>query len=83
MVEESLPHWSAACKLILLVQPSSAAAEHVFFVAVNELVFLSSKPLHWRTLLKFPLFQYNSELPFYCKLSTMIKNFELNFGHYR
>ena len=26
-----LPHWSAACKLILLVQPSSAAAERVFF----------------------------------------------------
>ena len=34
-----LPHWSAACKLILLVQPSSAAAESVFFLAVNELFF--------------------------------------------
>ena len=45
---------SAACKLIMLVQPSSAAAERGFFFAVNEL-FLSSKPLHWRTLLKLPL----------------------------
>ena len=26
-----LPHWSAACKLILLVQPTSAAVECVFF----------------------------------------------------
>ena len=33
-----LLHWSAACKLILLVQPSSAAAERFFF-AVNELFF--------------------------------------------
>ena len=34
-----LPHWSAAaCILILLVQPSSAAAERVLF-AVNELFF--------------------------------------------
>ena len=31
-----LPHWSAACKLILLVQPSSAAAECVFSLLTNS-----------------------------------------------
>ena len=30
------PHWSAACKLILLVQPSSAAAEHIFSLLTNS-----------------------------------------------
>ena len=27
-----LPHWSKACKMLLLVQPSSAAAERVFSI---------------------------------------------------
>ncbi len=31
-----LPHWSAACKLVLLVQPSSAAAERVFSLLSNS-----------------------------------------------
>ena len=28
--EQELPHWASACKLIVLVQPSLAAREHVF-----------------------------------------------------
>ena len=28
--ENDLPHWSKTCKMVLLVQPSSAAAERVF-----------------------------------------------------
>ena len=42
---DKLPHWSAACKLILLVKPSSVPTERVFFFAV-----VLSKPLHWRSL---------------------------------
>ena len=30
-----LPNWSQACKLVLLVQPSSAAAERVFSMLTN------------------------------------------------
>ena len=31
-----LPHWSAACKLILLMQPFSAAAKLVFLLLTNS-----------------------------------------------
>ncbi len=31
-----LPHWSEACKLITLIQPSSAAAERVFSLLANS-----------------------------------------------
>ena len=31
-----LPHWSKAYKMILLVQPSSAAAERVFSILSNS-----------------------------------------------
>ena len=33
---EDLPHWSTAFKLVLLVQPSSAAAERVFSLPQNS-----------------------------------------------
>ena len=38
MVEEPrerIPKWSSACKIALLVQPSSAAAERVFSILSN------------------------------------------------
>ena len=31
-----LPHWSKACKMLLLVQPSSAAAERVFSILLSS-----------------------------------------------
>ena len=31
-----LPHWSAACKLILLMQPSSAPVKLVFLLLTNS-----------------------------------------------
>ena len=31
-----LPHWSKACKMLLLVQPSSAAVERVFSILLNS-----------------------------------------------
>ena len=34
--ETELPHWSKACKMVLLVQPSSAAAERVFSLLSNS-----------------------------------------------
>ena len=34
--ENELPYWSAACQLVLLVQPSSAAAERVFSLLSNS-----------------------------------------------
>ena len=34
--ETELFHWSKACKIVLLVQPSSAAAEQVFSLLSNS-----------------------------------------------
>lgn len=34
--EHELPHWSRACKTLVLVQPSSAAAERVFSLLANS-----------------------------------------------
>ena len=34
--EEVLPNWSNTCKSVLLVQPSSAAAERVFSILSNS-----------------------------------------------
>ena len=34
--ETELPHWSKACKMVLLVQPSSAAAKRVFSLLSNS-----------------------------------------------
>ena len=34
--ESELPHWSKACKIALLVQPSSVAAEHIFSLLSNN-----------------------------------------------
>ena len=34
--EQELPHWCAAFKLVLVVQPSSAAAERVFSLLQNS-----------------------------------------------
>ena len=31
LLEDDLPHWAQSCKLVLLVEPSSAAAERAFF----------------------------------------------------
>ncbi len=40
-----LPNWSRACKTALLIQPSSAAAEHVFSLLSN-IVSQSHRRLH-------------------------------------
>ena len=32
----AMPHWTRTCKLVLLVQPSSAAAERVFSLLNNS-----------------------------------------------
>ena len=34
--EKVLPNWSSTCKSVLLVQPSSAAAERVFLILSNS-----------------------------------------------
>ena len=34
--EEDLPQWSKCCKMLLLIQPSSAAAERVFSILTNS-----------------------------------------------
>ena len=34
--DPELPHWSSACKSVLLLQPSSAAAEGVFSLLENS-----------------------------------------------
>ena len=34
--QNDLPAWAEACKLVLLVQPSSAAAERVFSLLENS-----------------------------------------------
>ena len=34
--EKEMPAWSEACKLVVLVQPSSAAAERVFSLLQNS-----------------------------------------------
>lgn len=34
--ESSLPKWASACRLVLLMQPSSAAAERVFSILTNS-----------------------------------------------
>ena len=33
-----LPNWSIACKTALLIQPSSAAAEHIFSLLNNSFI---------------------------------------------
>ena len=50
--EHGLPHWSQACRNVLLVQPSSAAAERVFCL----IVLLTDKYKHWRTTLKLQFY---------------------------
>ena len=49
-----LPYWSAACKLALLVQPSSAQQLSVFF-RFYLIVLANNKPPHWKRLLKHQL----------------------------
>ena len=34
--EAQLPNWAKACQMVLLVQPSSAAAERVFSILTNS-----------------------------------------------
>ena len=34
--ETDLPNWAKACRLVLLVQPSSAASERVFSILTNS-----------------------------------------------
>ena len=34
--EKVLPNWSSTCKSVLLLQPSSAAAERVFSILTNS-----------------------------------------------
>ena len=36
LVEKVLPNWSSTCKCVLLVQPSSAAAERVSSILSNS-----------------------------------------------
>ena len=44
-----LPHWSKVCKEFLLIQPSSAAAEHVFSILSNS--FSVTQDLCWKIIL--------------------------------
>ena len=34
--ESQLPHWSSACRIALLIQPSSAVVEHMFSLLSNS-----------------------------------------------
>ena len=43
--EEKLPHWSAACRQVLLCQPSSAAVERVFSSLKNSFSDQQSRAL--------------------------------------
>ena len=36
LLEDDLPHWAQSCKLVLLVEPSSAAAERAFFQILSN-----------------------------------------------
>jgi len=49
--EHSLPTWCAEVKKILIVQPSSAAVEHVFRYSILDLVTNKNTP--FRITLKF------------------------------
>ena len=49
--ENELPYWSAACQLVLLVQPSSAAAERVFSLLSNSFGDQQTSS-YWKKLLK-------------------------------
>ena len=46
---DAMPHWTRTCKLVLLVQPSSASAKRVFSLLNNNL----SRNLHWRTIYSY------------------------------
>ena len=54
-----LPHWSSATKKILLVQPSSAAAERVFCILTTSFGHLQSQSLNDYIELSLML-QYNN-----------------------
>ena len=57
--EQEIPSWGAACKLMLLVQPSSAAAERVFSLLENSFLKHQTKSLEDHVSLSV-MVQYNN-----------------------
>ena len=58
--EADLPKWSRAARQILLVQPSSAAAERVFSILNSSFGgCLTNSSMPWKTTLR-PLYSYNT-----------------------
>ena len=47
--ENELPNWSKACKMSLLFQPSSAAAERVLYFRIH---LINNNTLHWKIILR-------------------------------
>ena len=56
--EEVLPNWSNTCKSVLLVQPSSAAAERVFSILSNSFTDRQEHSLK-EYIETFVMLQYN------------------------
>ena len=56
--QHELPNWSKACKTALLIQPSSAAAEHVFSLLSNSFKENQARALEGYTETSITL-QYN------------------------
>ena len=61
-----LPNWSSTCKSVLLVQPSSAAAERVFSIFS---LLLIGKNIHQKTTSK-PLSCYSTIVGSVCTCIT-------------
>ena len=49
--EQELPHWASACKLIVLVQPSSAACKRIFSLACSRMLSPRNTSLLWKTII--------------------------------
>ena len=58
MNEQEIPNWAGLCKLILLVQPSSAAVERVFSLLQNSFSTRQYRSLEEYTAVSVKL-QYN------------------------
>ena len=59
--ENELPKWSSACKQVLLIQPSSGAAERVFSLLVNSFTDQQTRLLE-DYVETFIMMQYNKTL---------------------
>lgn len=61
MHQDQLPHWASVCKKILLVQPSSAAAERVFSLLENSFTKSQTSSLEDYVQISV-MMQYNNRL---------------------